>query len=85
MKLRVTEQGSSIYVLGTHQITEAARALPHGVVGWSVSECGMYARRKHGLRFYHSESSRMPKDARPGVRFGGVRRGPESDVTEVDR
>lgn len=85
MKLRVTEQGSSIYVLGTHQIVDAARVLPRGVVGWSVSECGMYARRKHGLRFYHSESPRMPKDARPGVRFGGVLRDPEPDDIEAER
>lgn len=85
MNLRVIEQGASVYVIGTHEIKEAAQVLPEVVVGWSLSECGMYARRKNGLRFYHSENRRMPKDARPGVRFGGVRRGPETHVEGSER
>jgi hypothetical protein len=71
-KLKVTQQGTSIYVLGTHDTDEAAKLLPPECVGWAVEEHGRYARRKYGLRFYTRE--KFPKDALIGIRFAGLRR-----------
>lgn len=78
--MRVIEQGGCIYVIGTHDVQAAATALPSDVVSWNIAERGRYAKRKNGYRYYSQE--RMPKDARIGVRFGGVVRDLKSGGSE---
>lgn len=82
-KISIHEQGRSLYVLGTVSIFEAREALPENVARWDRSEVGAFARRQGLLRWYPiGETS--PKDARVGIRFGGVERSAdherESDV-----
>lgn len=39
---------------------------------WTETDFGHYARRKNGWKCYDYDNSRpMPKDALPGIRFGG--------------
>lgn len=81
-KVTIHEQGRALYVLGTVNLFEAREVLPEDVTGWDRSEVGAFARRQGLLRWYPiAESS--PKDARVGIRFGGVRRG--SPDVEIER
>lgn len=77
-------QGRSIYVLGTVNMFEAREELPADVTGWDRSEVGAYARRQGLLRWYPiAETS--PKDARVGIRFGGVQRTAEPSRSEPEK
>lgn len=80
-RIGVHEQGRSIYVLGTVSIFEAREALPNDVTGWDRSEVGAFARRQGLLRWYPIAAT-SPKDARAGIRFGGVERLADYEVGE---
>jgi hypothetical protein len=73
-KLRIVNQGASIYVMGTNEIAEAAKALPPEVrkAGWGSSHPGPYIRRQGLLRGANPEPYTQ-KGARPGVCFYGVK------------
>jgi hypothetical protein len=64
--------GTSLYVIGTDRIIEAARHLPPEVTSWGGSLPGLFARRQG--RWKAVSESRPPKDARPSVCFTSVKR-----------
>lgn len=74
----VYHQGASIYVIGTDDAHEACRAagISPETHRWGGTDFGWYVRRKNGWQVREElPHLPLPKDARPGVRFGGpVRR-----------
>lgn len=89
MKLRTVRQGLGILVLGTDQIAVAAEFAgmknDRGIF-WLSSNGGHYARRRgQWTPVSDGEFSPKPKDAKPGVRFHGVRTVPTPGVPLMDR
>jgi hypothetical protein len=88
-KLRIIRTSESVFVLGTNQIAEAAQfagMLNHKGIYWRGSHGGYYARRRGDWQpVGDGEFSPMPKDARPGVWFIGVRTVPVPGVDLVDK
>lgn len=71
---RVYYQGASIYVIGTDDAHEACRVagISPETHRWGGTDFGMYVRRRSGWQAREAlPYLPLPKDARPGVRFGG--------------